>query len=98
MHSAQLGLIGISDEMVKEYENFESSEKVPELEKAVLTVALKSTTTPRQITDGEIETLKRFGYSDGQIIEILLIANFHSMLARINESLGVTGGALAERL
>ncbi len=97
MHTAQLGLIGINDEMVKEYENFESSEKVPEREKAVLTIALKSTTTPRKVTDEEIETLKQFGYSDAEIIEILLVANFHSMLARINESLGVTGGALAVR-
>ena len=97
MHTAQLGLIGIGEEMVREYEDFESSKKIPEFEKAVLTIALKSTTTPRKITDGEIEAVKRFGFSDGEIIQILLLANFHSMLARMNESLGVTGGALAER-
>lgn len=95
MHTAQLGLIGIGDEMVKEYENFASSDIVPPLEKAVLTIALKSTTAPRTITDEEVEAVKRFGFSDDRIIEILLIANFHSMLARMNESLGVTGGALA---
>ena len=97
MHTAQLGLIGIGEDMVKEYENFESSAKIPELEKAVLRIALKSTITPRKISDEEIEAVKRFGFSDGEIIEILLLANFHSMLARMNESLGVTGGALAER-
>lgn len=98
MHTAQLGLLGISEEMVKEYGTFESSEKISQHEKAVLTIALKSTTTPRKITDEEIDAVKRLGYSDGEIIEILLLANFHSMLARMNESLGVTGGALAEHV
>jgi len=85
--------MGIGEEMVQEYIDFERSDRIPEGEKAVLRIAVKSTTEPQKITDAEVEAVKALGYSDAEIIEILLVANFHGVIARLNESLGVVGGA-----
>ncbi len=88
-HSARLRLSGVSDETIEDYINFEQSENVSEKDKAVLRIALKSTTSPADTTDDDIRALKDFGYSDADIIEILLVANFHSVLARTNVTLGI---------
>ncbi len=90
--------MGIGKEMVQEYLDFERSAKVPEREKAVLRIAVKSTTEPQKITDAEVEVVRALGYSDAEIVEILLVANFHGVIARMNESLGVVGGEWAERV
>ncbi len=85
--------MGIGGEMVDEYLDFEGSARIPEGEKAILRLAVKSTTEPQKITDAEVEAVRALGYSDAQIIEMLLVANFHGVIARMNESLGVVGGA-----
>ena len=90
--------MGIPEEAVQDYLDFERSDRLPEGEKTILRLAVKSTTEPQKITDAEVEAVKALGYSEAEIIEILLVANFHSVIARMNESLGVVGGAWAERV
>ncbi len=90
--------MGIPEAMVQEYLDFERSDRLPEGEKAILRLAVKSTTEPQKITDAEVEAVKALGYSEPEIVEILLVANFHGVIARMNESLGVVGGAWAEKV
>ena len=90
--------MGIPESMVQDYLDFENSDRLPEGEKAILRLAVKSTTEPQKITDAEVEAVKALGYSDAAIIEILLVANFHGVIARLNESLGVVGGGWAEKV
>ncbi len=90
--------MGIGEEVVQEYLDFERSAKVPDREKAVLRIAVKSTTEPQKVTDTEVEAVRALGYSDAEIVEILLVANFHGVIARMNESLGVVGREWAERV
>ena len=90
--------MGIPEETVREYLDFERSARLPEGERAVLRLAVKSTTEPQKITDAEVEAVKALGYSDAEIVEVLLVANFHGVIARMNESLGVVGGAWAEKV
>ena len=90
--------MGIPEAMVRDYLDFENSDRLPEGEKAILRLAVKSTTEPQKITDAEVEAVKALGYSDAAIIEILLVANFHGVIARLNESLGVVGGGWAEKV
>ncbi len=90
--------MGIPEETVQDYLDFEGSDRLPESEKTVLRLAVKSTTEPQKITDAEVEAVKALGYSEAEIIEILLVANFHSVIARMNESLGVVGGDWAEKV
>ncbi len=90
-------LLGIPEETVREYLDFERSAHLPENEKTILRLAAKSTTEPQTITDAEVEAVKALGYSDAQIVEMLLVANFHGVIARMNESLGVVGGAWADK-
>lgn len=90
--------MGIPESMVQDYLDFEHSDRLPDSEKAILRLAVQSTTEPQKITDAEVEAVKALGYSDAEIIEILLVANFHGVIARLNESLGVVGGAWAEKV
>ena len=59
---------------------------------------MKSTTEQQKITDAEVEVVKALGYSDAEIVEMLLVANFHGVIARMHESLGVVGGAWAGKV
>jgi alkylhydroperoxidase family enzyme len=90
--------MGIDEEMVQAYVAFDTSDRIPEHEKAILRLAVKSTTDPQGITDADVDAVKALGYSDAEIVEILLVANFHSVIARMNESLGVVGGAWTARV
>jgi alkylhydroperoxidase family enzyme len=90
--------MGIPEAMVQEYLDFERSDRLPDGEKAILRLAVKSTTEPQTITDAEVEAVKALGYTDAAIVEILLVADFHGVIARLNESLGVVGGAWTETM
>ena len=60
--------MGISEEMVQEYIDFERSERLPEGEKAILRLAVRSTTDPQKTTDSDVEAVKAFGYTDADIV------------------------------
>ncbi|MFQ6607404.1 MAG: peroxidase-related enzyme [Fidelibacterota bacterium] len=56
----------------------------------VLQLAHKITLEPYAVTDQDIEGLKKLGYSDEQILQIVLIANYFNFVNRNVLALGVT--------
>ena len=56
---------------------------------AALTVAEKLTLTPSQMSQPDIESLRRHGYTDEDIYDIIQIAAYFNYINRIADGLGV---------
>lgn len=62
---------------------------LPEHTLAALTFADKLTRTPHQMTQDDIRQLRRHGYSDKEIHDIVQIAAYFNYINRIADALGV---------
>lgn len=62
---------------------------LPDKTALMLTYAVKLTVSPSEITEKDLVKLREAGYSDGQILDINLIASYFNFLNRITLGLGV---------
>jgi uncharacterized peroxidase-related enzyme len=76
------------EEVAKVISNWREAD-LDEQEKAMLAFTEKFTLTPSQINDGDIEELRRTGFSDGEILSIALGAGYRNWVDRIADLLGV---------
>lgn len=88
-HSAALKMMGVSPQQVCQLvENFEATD-LPEDTKTVLRLAVKSTKEPEAITDAEIEELRKLGYSDAQLVEIISVVDLFTSFNKFLDTLGI---------
>jgi uncharacterized peroxidase-related enzyme len=76
------------EEVAKVISNWRDAE-LDDQEKAMLEFTEKFTLTPSEITDNDIEALRRAGFSDEQILAIGLGAGYRNWVDRIADLLGV---------
>ncbi len=74
-HSSTLDRIGLSREEIKKYILFEQGKDVdiPEEEKKLLSFVKKVSIDPHKILDEEIEEIRKLGYDDRDLVEIMQI-------------------------
>ena len=75
-------------EVAKVISNWREAE-LDEQERVMLAFTEKFTLTPSQITDADIESLRRTGFSEAQILSIALGAGYRNWVDRIADLLGV---------
>lgn len=84
IHKWNLIKFKVSEEEVKMNENWESEDKKIAF---VLNFCRKATKTPEQISDLDFEKLKKFWYSDEEILEILTVMEMYTWYNKIIVSL-----------
>jgi uncharacterized peroxidase-related enzyme len=62
---------------------------LPEKDRKMLDFAVKLTETPGKIRETDIDILKKGGYKDRDILDIILLTGYFNMLSRIADGLGV---------
>lgn len=60
-----------------------------EQDRAMLDYAAKLTTEPAGMTEKEVETLREAGFTDGEVLDINLIASYFNFVNRVVHGLGV---------
>ena len=76
------------EEVAKVISNWRDAE-LDDQEKAMLSFTEKFTLTPSQITDEDLEALRKAGFSEEQILSIGLGAGYRNWVDRIADLLGV---------
>jgi uncharacterized peroxidase-related enzyme len=76
------------EEVAKVISNWREAD-LDEQERAMLAFTEKFTLTPSQITDQDIEALRRAGFSEEQILAVALGAGYRNWVDRIADLLGV---------
>ena len=88
-HSAALRMLGESEEQCNLLvDGFEAAD-LPEDTKVVLRLAVKSTRQPQAMTDNEFEELRKLGYSESQIIEMLSVVDLFTSFNRFLDTLRI---------
>lgn len=84
-HSLAAKVEGATDEMVEIVRNFEARKnELPEDWRKTLEFAKKIATDHTKITDKDVEELKKIGYNDAQIVEIVGASLMALMFGRFN--------------
>jgi uncharacterized peroxidase-related enzyme len=60
-----------------------------EAEMAMMDYAAKAATHPWQVTAGEVDSLRRYGFSDGEIFDIAAVAAARAFFSGVLEAVGV---------
>ena len=62
---------------------------MPESDLAMLTYVDKLTRTPASMTQGDIDALRKTGFTDSAILDICQVAAYYAFVNRIADGLGV---------
>lgn len=85
-HSASLSRLGESLERIEEIRQLKGRD---EAEQSLLDFAVKVSTDPHSITDGQLEHLRSAGYSDAAIFEAAGVATHYTALNRFLDTFEV---------
>src|SRR5262249_46484472 len=67
-------------------------------DKAMIDFALKLTREPAQVQKGDIEFLQQYGFSEEQVVDIVLITCTFNFMDRLADGLGVELDPFMQRL
>ncbi len=70
-------------------EDFETA-ALDDKRKAMLRYVAKLTRAPQTMVEGDVNELRRLGYSDRDVLEICEVAAYYAYVNRIADGLGVT--------
>ncbi len=79
-HTRALGALGVSREVIDDVTTNLDLAKVPPQQRAVLQFALKAAQVPKGMTDADFAQLHDFGFNDGEIMEIAMLASFANFI------------------
>lgn len=85
-HEALARHVGVDQATLDELENYATSEKFSEAERAALSCAISLTREPRALPPAVGEAL-RANYSDGEISEIVAVVGLYNYVNRLNNTL-----------
>jgi len=88
-HALALNHYWKDDERVQGFIGNYHTFKLPENERAMLDYAIKLTQTPASVTREDVETLRRYGFADEDILSINMITGYFNFVNRIVLGLGV---------
>ena len=75
--------------MVKAIKSDWRTAEIPERQKAMLAYSEKLTLTPAEMTEADVAALREHGFSDEQILAVLMVAGFFNFATRIADGLGI---------
>lgn len=85
IHSASARSAGVEDEQIRIVRNFEERKKeLPEKIRKALEFAVKVSTDHLKVTEGDIEELRKVGYTDPEIVELVVAALVYTEYAKFN--------------
>ncbi len=98
-HHGEALLAHVHDEALLEglKRNFESA-KMTGKDLAMLRYAVKLTRTPGEVSETDIEALRRAGFSDEEVLRVNLITSYFNFANRIVSGLGVPLETIEERI
>ena len=79
-HTRTLEAMGVPTEVIKSCASDPDLAQVPPPQRAILKFALKTARDPQAVTDGDFQTLRDYGLSDGEIIEVIMMTAWSSLL------------------
>lgn len=88
-HSEALNFYWEDNDKIKKLKKDFRSVQLPERTLSMLEYAVKLTKTPKDITSADIDTLRRYNFSDKDILSINLIVSYFNFVNRIALGLGV---------
>ena len=78
------------DELLEEIESkLDKAEGLDEKRQAMLQYCMKLTQSPGQINSNDVESLRKVGYGDRDILHIVEVAAYFAYVNRIADGLGV---------
>lgn len=75
-HTYALEALGVPQNVIQSCASDPDLTEVPPPQRAMMRVALKANSDPKSVTDDDIQSLRDQGLSDGEIIEVLMVAAF----------------------
>lgn len=80
VHSGALEALGVPKDLIDSCAQDHDAQRVPPLQREVLKFALKTAKAPHSLTDGDFQQLRENGLSDGEIMEVVMMAAFTSFI------------------
>lgn len=81
-------ILGMTEEQIDEVQGGVESMNIPEREKKLLRLCLKSAGESYKITQGDVDVVKEAGYSDSQILEAAAIVGYFNYINTIANAMG----------
>ena len=75
-HTGALEAMGVPQNVIESCASDPDLTEVPPPQRALLRVGLKANRDPKSVTDEDIQSLRDQGLSEGEIIEVLMVAAF----------------------
>ena len=88
LHTSALEGMGVPQEVIQSCASDPDLAELPPSQRAILKLALKTSRDPLAVTDGDLQTLREFGLSDAEIMEVAMMAaaeNFLNTWARVSQ-------------
>jgi uncharacterized peroxidase-related enzyme len=86
-HSNALESMGVPTEVIQSCAGDPDLAHVPPPQRAILKFGLKTARSPRSVTDADLQALRDHGLSDGEIMEVVMVAacsNFLNTWAEVS--------------
>lgn len=96
-HIASSKRVGLTDEDWSALKNPAALNKFSDKEKAALAFAEKLTRAPHNVSDADINSLKKY-FNDGEIVELDLLVGVVNLTNRFTDALGLALEMAAERV
>ena len=88
LHTNALEAMGIPQEVIQNCASDPDLTQLPPPQRAILKVALKTSRDPLSVTEDDLQTLREYGLSEGEIMEVGMMAaaeNFFNTWARFSQ-------------
>ncbi|NKB71569.1 MAG: peroxidase-related enzyme [Candidatus Latescibacteria bacterium] len=79
-HAKALQGLGVSSDLIDSLSTDVNLDKVPPPQRAILQFALQVAQAPQAITDRDVQRLRDFSLSDGEILELIMVAAFTNFI------------------
>jgi alkylhydroperoxidase family enzyme len=84
-HAGAARFEGADDDLVASVQQFdERAEEVPDSLRTIIDVGLKSVYSPGEITDDDVDAVRRLGYTDAELVELVVCAQVSFKNAALN--------------
>lgn len=80
VHSGALETLGVPKDLIDSCARDFNGDRVPKLQRDVLKFALQAAKNPNSLTDADFQALRENGLSDGEIMEVVMMAAFTAFI------------------
>ncbi len=89
VHTNALQTMGVPEEIIKSATNDPEMESVPPAQRAALRFAIKAAKTPRAIDASDYAALREAGYSEGEVMELVMLAAANNFINTWADASGI---------